>query len=156
MRCLLLAAVLLAVLAGCDAREELPTIEETLPPGYTEKPVPYDFVKAIRREAAQEVGWTRCIDCDLDWSGLNRHIATALTPRGYTDTSDDWVPIMARESGVDEAECRRIFRFHSSPSGWAHVMVLDIAYLQSMAKASLDPTGDFVIIVCYDHLSGYK
>ncbi|GEM_PF-2353547 len=157
MRWLTLAAVvLLAVLVGCDAREELPTIEETLPPGYEEKPVPHDFVRELRREAAQDVGWIRCIDCDLDWSGLNDHIAAALKPRGYTDKSDVWAPVMARESGLGEAECRRLFSFHSSRSGWAHVMVLDIAYLQSMAKVSLDTTGDFIITVGYDHLSAYK
>jgi len=49
-----------------------------------------------------------------------------------------------------------LFSFHSSRSGWAHVMVLDIAYLQSMAKVSLDTTGDFIITVGYDHLSAYK
>jgi hypothetical protein len=157
MRWILLAATaLIFVLVGCDAREELPGIDETLPPGYTEKPVPYDFVKELRGEAGKDVGWIRCIDCDLDWSGLNQHIATVLKPRGYTDTSDDWVPLMARDSGLDEAECQRIFSFHSSRSGWGHVMVIDIAYLQSMAGASLDTTGDFVIAVGYDHIKAYK
>ena len=77
MRWVLIAAtVFIFALASCDAREELPTIEETLPPGYTERSVPQDLAEDLAGDLTREGGWIRCFDTDL-----RRHDGLCHAPR---------------------------------------------------------------------------
>lgn len=144
-----------AFLLGCDVREDLPVIEDTLPAGYDERMAPRDFLRSMKREAGESTEWIRCFDCSLDWQGLCSHLESSLAKYRYTDTSAEWVPVMTEQSGLPAEHTPRIFKVFSSSSGIGHVFAINIAYINSIG-GNLDTTGDFIVIAGYDWIEQYK
>lgn len=155
MRFMLMTALLLVLLAGCAAREKLPTIEQTLPPGFVEKSMPGDLYDSLATGFGKDLEWVRCIDCDLDWQELNRHTATALSGLGYSDSTEQWHPIMVKTSGLEEEHVRGAFKMYSSAGGGGHIFVFSLDYFRSLSGADLGTTGDYLFMAGWDRFSNY-
>ena len=148
MRWVLIAAtVFIFALASCDAREELPTIEETLPPGYTEWSVPQDLAEDLAGDLTREGGWIRCFDTDLGWQGLNDHVSAALKHRSYTCSTARKLPYFIGDSGMSVEQAEKLVSVYSAPSNQAHVMVVNLDYRRTISSAEIDTTGSFMVMV---------
>jgi hypothetical protein len=153
---LILAALfIMAILAGCNVREDLPTIEETLPTGFDERMAPRDFLREMTVEAGDDTAWIRCFDCNLDWQGLCDHLDKALSKCSYEDTTTKWLPVMTDQSGIPAEHTRHIFKIYSSSSGFGHILAINIEYMRSIG-GDLDTTGDYIVFAGYDWIEQYK
>ena len=134
----------------CDIREDLPTIEQTLPAGFEEKIVPQEFVDElfkVRKDAA----WIRCFDVKTDWEELNRHMATSLQPLGYIDKTSEWLPVFFKDSGLPEEDCRNCLKVYSSQSDFGHVFLFNLAYFRKYGSITLGTSGDYIALCGYDN-----
>lgn len=150
-RLLPFALLLSVLLAGCTPLEELPTIEELLPPNYEEKPAPPDIFKELTENFGRDLAWMRCFDCEYDWDGLNRYLAGKLPAYSYTDNTDAYIRYVTSDSPLEKEEARKLFKMFSSPSKTAHVIVINVAYIRSIDSSFANTSGDHLVLVGYDH-----
>ena len=150
--------VLLVVLSGCIGKPEVPSMAELLPAGHREAAVPPEFKSEMQGSFGKDLVWMRCIDCDLDWDGLARHVGGAVTRYGYQDTSTMWIKALGgefKDSGMTDDQLRTFMKYYSKPSGYGGLVIMfNLKFIKDLG-GSVGTGGDFLILVGYDDISQY-